>query len=53
LKNFLSRKIKTESGEVFGKASAWRSAESSCVVCDPFLTNMEGALCVLLEDKSQ
>ena len=36
--------MKTELGEVFGKASARLSAESSCVICDPFLTNMDEAL---------
>jgi hypothetical protein len=39
------------SGRVLYKASASLSEENSCVICDPFLKNMEGALCVRLEVK--
>ena len=36
--------MKTELGGVFGKASTRLTAVSSCVICDPFLTNMDEAL---------
>ena len=45
--------MKTESGEVLSHASARISDEASCEICDFFLTNMEGALCLWLEDKTQ
>jgi hypothetical protein len=35
------------------EAIAQLSAEICCVSCDLFLKNMERALCVLLEDKTQ
>jgi hypothetical protein len=38
--------MKTESGEVLGQSSARTRDEASCEICDLFLTNMEGALCV-------
>jgi hypothetical protein len=45
--------MKTESCEVLGQASARMRDESSCEIRDLFLTNMEGALFVWLEDKTQ
>jgi hypothetical protein len=45
--------MKPESGEVLGQASARMRDEGSCEICDLFLTNMEGVLCVWLEDKTQ
>ena len=45
--------MKTESGEVLGHVSARISDEDSCEIRDSFLTNMEEALCVWLEDKTQ
>lgn len=45
--------MKTESGEVLGQASARMRDEASCEICDLFFTNIEGALWVWLEDKTQ
>jgi hypothetical protein len=45
--------MKRGSGEVLSQVSARMRDEASCEICDLFLTNLEGALCVWLEDKTQ